>query len=246
MTIFYPKSDKFLVGDTVKELEYADAVGKDVVVIIFTNGHVVGPQLAYNEAFDARRNGVRLFVVNRGGKSENFWTQLLGCHYSTCPNYISARTINPIVYLDLLVSRIVSKSARDAVCLEKWTEYVPNQVPSDVKIMTSTLESFKTLVKESIDERNNRGRTCDEQLKNVQSRQIMCYKEGCNPTVYSRTTFPELLSKKSDAQSGTSDNVREATGAEEDRNEREESLPADSEQAEKYLRDLEAKLDVVS
>ncbi|GFE54599.1 thrombospondin-related adhesive protein, putative [Babesia ovis] len=243
-TILYPKLDRFLIGDTVKELEYADAVGKDVVVIIFTNGHVVRPHLAYNEAFDARRNGVRLFVVNRGGNSENFWTQLLGCHYSTCPNYISARAINPMAYIDVLVNRIVSTRARDAVCLEQWSEYKANEGQSDVKIMTSTLELYKTLLKESIGDGNLKGRTCKEQLEHVQKRQIMCYKDGCNPTVYSRTTFPELLTNTHGVES--EGNVTDAISTVGGRDNRSQTLTDDSERTKKYISDLEDKLDFIT
>ncbi|EDO06242.1 Thrombospondin-Related Anonymous Protein 4 (TRAP4) [Babesia bovis T2Bo] len=183
----YPGHENFLVGNTITELEYAKALGKDIVVIVFTTGHVIDPHLAYDEAFDARRNGVRFYVINRGGKAENYWTQLLGCHYNTCLSYIRAKITRPSLYLDVLVNRVVSKRAKDAVCLEVWTDYKPNTEKSDVRIMTSTLKLYKTLLTGSFGERNIKGLTCDEQLKDMQKRQIFCYSNKCAPTIYSRS-----------------------------------------------------------
>ncbi|GFE54573.1 thrombospondin-related adhesive protein, putative [Babesia ovis] len=176
----YSNSSKYLLNDTTTELELEKAPGKDTVLFIITNGNVLEHDLALKEAFDARRNGAQLFVVNTGVTAENFWSQLLGCrHTYNCINYVAKYNGNAMVRIRNSIKRVCSQSGRDAVCFEDWSPYSECSKPCDAGVMTSKLQGYRTLVAQ-VKDREYVGRTCQEQLRDVKEKQLMCNMQSCD------------------------------------------------------------------
>ncbi|GIX64514.1 thrombospondin-related adhesive protein [Babesia caballi] len=182
----YPNSDKYLLNDRTTELQLENAAGKDTVVILISSGMVDDKELALQEAFDARRNGVTLFVVEMSHKAEKFWTRLLGCrNYNDCPHYISSSRRTLPSRVGYLMRLIRSHHRKDALCLEDWSEYTTCSKPCDGGTKTSTLQGYQTLLTHSVYSAEGRGRTCDDQLRNIKVRQTLCNMQPCQPTTRS-------------------------------------------------------------
>ncbi|GIX64539.1 thrombospondin-related adhesive protein [Babesia caballi] len=182
----YPNSDKYLLNDRTTELQLENAAGKDTVVILISSGMVDDKELALQEAFDARRNGVTLFVVEMSHKAEKFWTRLLGCrNYNDCPHYISSSRRTLPSRVGYLMRLIRSHHRKDALCLEDWSEYTTCSKPCDGGTKTSTLQGYQTLLTHSVYSAEGRGRTCDDQLRNIKVRQMLCNMQPCQPTTRS-------------------------------------------------------------
>ncbi|ORM41390.1 uncharacterized protein BXIN_2498 [Babesia sp. Xinjiang] len=176
----YPNGSKYLVNDKTTELPFENAAGKDTVVFIITNASVGGRELALEEAFDANRNGVTFFVVDIGSKAEKFWARFLGCRYHYfCPNYLSIKKLNPANNVDHLMKLLGSNYKRDAFCLEEWSDYSECSKPCGAGIKTSVLKGFKTLLTQSTSP-GAVGRTCEEQLRNVKPKQLLCNMQSCS------------------------------------------------------------------
>ncbi|CDR95119.1 hypothetical protein BBBOND_0202760 [Babesia bigemina] len=176
----YEDREKYLVDDKTSEMRLVDAPGVNTVVFLITTGKVADEVLASNEAFNARRNGVTLFVVEIGKESEKFWPAAMGCrYYYVCPKYITTSASNIMGRIEYVIKSVCSRDGRDAVCLEAWSDYTPCSVPCGSGVQTANLLGFTQLLGPSNGEGEGKGRSCKDLLKNVKVKQVLCNTQRC-------------------------------------------------------------------
>ncbi|EDO06244.1 Thrombospondin-Related Anonymous Protein 2 (TRAP2) [Babesia bovis T2Bo] len=175
----YDNGNSYILNDTTTELAFGNTLGKNTVVFIFTAGYVGDQDSALKEAFEARRNGVRFYVINAGVKSDSCLSQLVGCrHNYHCPNYVATYTADALNKVRNIVKRIGTDHTRDAVCFEEWSPYSSCSKPCGTGMMTSQLLQYRTVVSPSRDN-GFFGRTCDEQFSGVKTKHLMCNMQSC-------------------------------------------------------------------
>ncbi|EDO06218.1 Thrombospondin-Related Anonymous Protein 3 (TRAP3) [Babesia bovis T2Bo] len=177
----YINGNKYLLKDARTELLYKDAPGKDTVVFIITCGNIVDRNVALQEAFDARRNGVTFYVIDVEPKMQQLWTQMIGCRYHfSCPNYVVAKNLKPTIDVEYIMEHICTQPGKDAVCAEDWSPFSECSVKCGGGVRTSVLQGYRTLLTHSVD-RGSVGKSCQEQLKDVKAKQLLCNMRSCKP-----------------------------------------------------------------
>ncbi|CDR95123.1 hypothetical protein BBBOND_0202800 [Babesia bigemina] len=176
----YEDREKYLVDDKTSEMRFVDAPGIETIVFLITTGKVADEVLASNEAFNARRNGVTLFVVEIGKESEKFWPAVMGCRYHyACPKYFTTSASNIMGVVGRVITNVCRSDGRDAVCLEAWSDYTPCSVPCGSGVQTANLLGFTQLLGPSNGEGEGKGRSCKDLLKNVKVKQVLCNTQRC-------------------------------------------------------------------
>nr|ADD11985.1 thrombospondin-related anonymous protein [Babesia gibsoni] len=186
----YPNHDRFVRRGDTTTLSVENAAGKDTVVIMVNSGSVSDSALALEEALYARRNGVTIFSLDIGERSSGFWKQVVGCRAGhRCLKYMSALNQELLEKVGTMVRNLCEPDGRDAVCLEEWSEYTACSKPCGIGLKTSTLKGHKTLLTTTNGANGIKGRTCEEQLANIKTKQLLCNTKQCNRHPYPANTM---------------------------------------------------------
>nr|AEV43295.1 thrombospondin-related anonymous protein [Babesia gibsoni] len=186
----YPNHDRFVKRGDTTTLSVENAAGKDTVVIMVNSGSVSDSALALEEVLYARRNGVTIFSLDIGERSSGFWKQVVGCRAGhRCLKYMSALNQELLEKVGTMVRNLCEPDGRDAVCLEEWSEYTACSKPCGIGLKTSTLKGHKTLLTTTNGVNGIKGRTCEEQLANIKTKQLLCNTKQCNRHPYPANTM---------------------------------------------------------